>query len=618
MEDMQSVDSLREAIDGFCSVHADASREEYAKHLNVILVQVATGSGLDLSKLVTQHLGGYLTHHDSNVRMRSVLLLAELLQRLPDLPINAKSGASLCGFFAERLESDYDSAIPCFLALKSLLKSRPSVFKEQPTVVEKIVRSTLQAHHIPSMAQSFRYGAYELVSVLLEEEAYFPLIRRQGFEFVQQFVNAMDGEKDPRCLLLCLRVSTKLLTLFDDEVVKQAAKPVFEVTCVYFPITFRPPPNDPYGITTESLVEGLTQVFCASPYMAEHVVPMTLDKLALTKQEVSLAKLDSFKLLSACFPRYGIAATEPYLVQLQRDVYRHVVNAEEAEVADAAVALIGTIAKEIAKEYEAGEYIVERGPWGTFIGGLIDLCAEQIDASIDSMLSKGSARIVAAIAGSSGLGLRHCTVHFKGRIERWLGEGASSSQKNAALDLLVSILEGINVDVDFATGANPLDGLAQGLFEMLIRQLMENADRSIAVRGVELMVCRPPSPLLHDDDIRTAVRALTKCMVDAEQKRSGGEGKEEEVGLRSECLEALGRCGQASKVAGNAVMDETVGVLLQRLGEGQDTWALEAVVELCKVPQVFAKTVPCSYESRRRRRWIRGEPGEARRRVACS
>lgn len=34
----------------------------------------------------------------------------------------------------------------------------------------------------------------------------------------------------------------------------------FDVTFCYFPITFRPPPDDPYGITSEQLKEKLLYV----------------------------------------------------------------------------------------------------------------------------------------------------------------------------------------------------------------------------------------------------------------------------------------------------------------------------------------------------------------------
>ncbi len=34
----------------------------------------------------------------------------------------------------------------------------------------------------------------------------------------------------------------------------------FNITFCYFPITFRPPPNDPYGITSEDLKATLRYV----------------------------------------------------------------------------------------------------------------------------------------------------------------------------------------------------------------------------------------------------------------------------------------------------------------------------------------------------------------------
>lgn len=35
------------------------------------------------------------------------------------------------------------------------------------------------------------------------------------------------------------------------------AKSLFNITFCYFPITFRPPPDDPYGITSDDLKKAL-------------------------------------------------------------------------------------------------------------------------------------------------------------------------------------------------------------------------------------------------------------------------------------------------------------------------------------------------------------------------
>ena len=34
----------------------------------------------------------------------------------------------------------------------------------------------------------------------------------------------------------------------------------FDITFCYFPITFRPPPNDPYGISADNLKDSLLYV----------------------------------------------------------------------------------------------------------------------------------------------------------------------------------------------------------------------------------------------------------------------------------------------------------------------------------------------------------------------
>lgn len=78
----------------------------------------------------------------------------------------------------------------------------------------------------------------------------------------------MEGEKDPRCLILCLRVLGTTQQLFPtaaDELAEQC----FDVTACYFPITFTPPPNDPFGITPEMLSQAL-RVTLTARYVRVH------------------------------------------------------------------------------------------------------------------------------------------------------------------------------------------------------------------------------------------------------------------------------------------------------------------------------------------------------------
>lgn len=69
-------------------------------------------------------------------------------------------------------------------------------------------------------------------------------------------LDCLEGEKDPRCLILCLKVLTNTQAAFPQAADEQA-EAIFDVTACYFPITFTPPPNDPYGITPEMLSKAL-------------------------------------------------------------------------------------------------------------------------------------------------------------------------------------------------------------------------------------------------------------------------------------------------------------------------------------------------------------------------
>lgn len=102
----------------------------------------------------------------------------------------------------------------------------------------------------------------------------FTALQEINDEFITGFLALADGEKDPRDLLVIFAIERVLILEFNTvkftEVSSHHAleKPklmikqrLFDSICCYFPISFRPPPNDPYGITTEDLSSSLRFVF---------------------------------------------------------------------------------------------------------------------------------------------------------------------------------------------------------------------------------------------------------------------------------------------------------------------------------------------------------------------
>lgn len=106
----------------------------------------------------------------------------------------------------------------------------------------------------------------------------------------------VDGEKDPRNLMLLFSMDRVILLEFDVKdrievspdrwllatrnVSLRVVQELFDITFCYFPITFKPPPNDPYGITADDLKLALRSCMSASPYFAPMAIPLFLEKFA--------------------------------------------------------------------------------------------------------------------------------------------------------------------------------------------------------------------------------------------------------------------------------------------------------------------------------------------------
>jgi DNA repair/transcription protein MET18/MMS19 len=66
------------------------------------------------------------------------------------------------------------------------------------------------------------------------------------------------------------------------------SKELFDIASCYFPITFNPPKNDPYGVTKEGLVGGLRASMHAHPSFAKGCLELLLDKASSTVNDTKV------------------------------------------------------------------------------------------------------------------------------------------------------------------------------------------------------------------------------------------------------------------------------------------------------------------------------------------
>lgn len=145
------------------------------------------------------------------------------------------------------------------------------------------------------------------------------------------YIKLAEGEKDPRNLILAFGIGRVILIEFDPykhldvscshgvlyrptliklDLVRQD---MFDIIFCYFPITFRPPPNDPYNITPKDLQDALRKAMSATPRFAPMAMPLFLEKLPASLGE---SKKDVLRALTACLPVFGGRAVQGYASDL--------------------------------------------------------------------------------------------------------------------------------------------------------------------------------------------------------------------------------------------------------------------------------------------------------------
>jgi hypothetical protein len=274
-----------------------------------------------------------LTSEEGKERNRATLLLSELLHHAPVCLSHGPTLSMLLKFYCSRLH-DYPSVNPCLHGLIALFDRHIDSMLEQhataavegamrPAPVQLPVMAVFEAldmtlpSPVQGLAQSIRSkifalllrvcacirrhpccaDVFDLCAGLEEERA------RSERALVTIVCNSVEGEKDPRCLLLTLRLVREVLQLFpgclgDDRgpasKAANTANRVYGAVACYFPITFTPPPfvSAEDAVTPEQLTEALSAVLCCHPGLLEHTVPFLVDQLveALDSSETSVAE----------------------------------------------------------------------------------------------------------------------------------------------------------------------------------------------------------------------------------------------------------------------------------------------------------------------------------------
>ena len=279
---MSEMDSVLHAINVY--IDPDESKDTQSEAFNNIANFVQANSVNDLIEMLEDQL---VSAHD-RVRNRATTLLAELFHQL-NFDLQGSVLHLYVVFFNHRL-SDFPSVIPSLHALTALVQSYGPKFEPKYNDSLDIFQSVFNALQVPAYAQTVRFKVYLLFKAILTEPQLTSAIESHGVDILEGIVCCMEEEKDPRCLLEVFQVVYFALKLFWRQLNHRVAATstvseadnmqsvkatstrsvllsirIFETLNCYFPITFRPPPNDPFGITSEMLISALEDCLCFTP-----------------------------------------------------------------------------------------------------------------------------------------------------------------------------------------------------------------------------------------------------------------------------------------------------------------------------------------------------------------
>ncbi|CAE6485127.1 unnamed protein product [Rhizoctonia solani] len=274
---------------------------------------------------IVKSLGEYLTSEDGKIREKARVLTT---------------------FYCEKIQ-DADTVVPALDGLLTLTSLPTFGANEAKDTAQSIVSHI----SMKSLVQSVRYIVFRIVDALFAKHL-TTLISVPSF--LPRYIKLAEGEKDPRNLLLAFNIARIIMLEFD---ITNHVDDLFDITFCYFPITFKPPPNDPYGITTEDLKSALCACLSATPRFGPLALPLFLEKLSATAGNT---KRDTLKTMSLCLPVYGPTVAKSFAPQMWSSFKLEIFQPLDAETADKAVNALTTLLSILGQDKVQNE-ITEEG-----------------------------------------------------------------------------------------------------------------------------------------------------------------------------------------------------------------------------------------------------------------
>ena len=313
----------------------------------------------------------------------------------------------------------------------------------------------------------------------------------------------------------------------------------------YFPITFRPPPNDPYGITAQDLKGRLQDCISSTSRFAPHAFPALLDKLDSTSPTV---KRDALNALIACIRSYDPDTVSRFSITVWDVLRLEILHVQEEFLEDLSLEALRAVAQRLS-EGVVGP-VNHDIPLAHFLAPITKECNEQLREPQQKQ-AKPAQRILGALSSASAAAFTLVVQDVVPPLFTVYQDADGITKQRALLDTFVILFEsaltvfGQWVDrtalaADAAVPQNPLDEFRDQFSEVFGQALMGTSKEEASFRVTALKGLLALSRLRHffqDNEIGLFVQYLDEILLNEESSSVGGSTRA--LDLKNEAIAAL-------------------------------------------------------------------------------
>ncbi|GAV56064.1 hypothetical protein ZYGR_0AZ02360 [Zygosaccharomyces rouxii] len=270
-------------------------------------------------------LRDYLTSQDLNRRRKALCCLSTVLSKLPDDKLLKNEVSVVLSFYSSKAD-DTLMMKETLSGIYSLSGMKYLSISEVSPILEILKNKYNPSSHLAAT----RYFAFKILEKIYERfDSKLVEDGELADLFVQTFLHVGSGEKDPRNLLSSFRINELISSNWSN--VDKFKEDLFDILFCYFPITFRPPKDDPYKISNADLKISLRSAISASPVFAEDAFGNLIDKLAASSPSV---KNDTLLTLKACIDKFGGEACLKHWLPLWSSLKFEIMHGNDAGYPD--------------------------------------------------------------------------------------------------------------------------------------------------------------------------------------------------------------------------------------------------------------------------------------------